>query len=309
MQTARTTISELSEPEVLSALRTRGLAMEIGPVTVRLRTSIASLAQQMRLLYADYAAVPADAFADFDFHLERSRGLRRLHAPQAHLVTDGREQFAPFPEDHALPLFEWGFNWHFARRLQAFLLLHSASLASGDRGLLLPAWPGSGKSTLAAALASRGWRLLSDEFGLVDPADHLLHPFPRPVALKNESIEVMRRFAPDTVIGPVFPRTRKGDVAHLRPPAASVRAGRRPAEPAWIVFPRFERGAETRWLPIDKPAAFLKLAGNSFNYEVLGATGFEEVSRLIHGCDCRILWFGDLDSAIAAIEAMVQGVA
>jgi HprK-related kinase A len=145
---------------------------------------------------------------------------------------------------------------------------------------------------------------LSDEFGIARTEDHRLIPFPRPIALKNESIGVIRAFAPDAVIGPTFPRTRKGDVAHFRPPASSVAASAMAAQAAWVVFPKFEKGVDATFLPIEKAAAFLKLAGNSFNYELLGARGFEEVSRLIRRCECRILRFGDLDRAVASIEAM-----
>ena len=60
--------------------------------------------------------------------------------------------------------------------------------------MLLPAAPGSGKTTLCAGLSLRGWRLLSDEFGLIRPGTTDLVPVPRPMALKNESIDVIRQF-------------------------------------------------------------------------------------------------------------------
>jgi hypothetical protein len=42
------------------------------------------------------------------------------------------------------------------------------------------------------------------------------------VALKNESIGVIRAFAPQALLGPDFPKTRKGTVAHLAASAMAV---------------------------------------------------------------------------------------
>ncbi|MBK9234595.1 MAG: hypothetical protein IPO19_00455 [Rhodoferax sp.] len=44
----------------------------------------------------------------------------------------------------------------------------------------------------------------------------------KPIALKNQSIEVIQRFAPHAHMGPEFPKTRKGTVAHLAAELDSV---------------------------------------------------------------------------------------
>ena len=202
-------------------------------------------------------------------------------------------------------MLEWGLNWIFSHRMHRHLLLHAAAVERDGRALVLPAWPGSGKSTLAASLASRGWRLLSDEFTIVTFPHARLLPFPRPVGLKNESIDVMRAFAPDGFIGTVFARTRKGTVAHFRAPAESVRRASESTCAAAIVFPDFQRGAEVSVRPLEKAAAFLKLAGNAFNYEVTGESAFRAVAALIRGCPCHILSYGDLPGAHAAIADLM----
>ena len=70
--------------------------------------------------------------------------------------------------------------------------------------------------TLTAALAHRGWRLLSDEFGLVRPERGDLLPMPRAIPLKNTSIEAILEFDPAAPLGPTYPKTRKGRVRHVR---------------------------------------------------------------------------------------------
>jgi HprK-related kinase A len=298
-------LGALSPPEVRARLRGTGLALSVRPIAVRVRSPLDSLAGQLHALYADYETIDAGEYCDVDVRMLPIGGARRWTRPQVQFVVDGVTPFDPFPLDHALPMFEWGVNWLFAHRMHSHLLLHAAVVERGGRALVMPAWPGSGKSTLAASLASRGWRLLSDEFGIVDLGDARLLPFARPIALKNESIAVMQAFDPGGYIGTAFPGTRKGTVAHARVPGESVRRGAEPARAAAIVFPDFRAGADVSVRPLDKPAAFLKLAGNAFNYEVVGEAAFRAVASIVRRCDCCILAYGDLAAAHAAIADLV----
>ena len=197
---------------------------------------------------------------------------------------------------------EWGLNWCVASRAHRFLLLHAGVVERDGHAVVLPALPGSGKSTLTAALANRGFRLLSDEFGAVDLQRSRLVPMVRPIALKNESIELIRRFAPGARLGPSFPRTRKGTVAHLAPDRNSVDRRSEPANPALIVFPKFDTGADLSVETVPKARAFVRLVANSFNYELLGAPAFAAAGRLVDQSDCLALRYSRLDEAIAAIE-------
>jgi HprK-related kinase A len=282
-----------------------GIALHVPPITVRVRTPIRPFVEQLQLLYGAYDLRDASAFADIDVRLIPVRGPRRLLAPAVNFVIDGITPFEPFELSHALPLFEWGVNWVFAHRMHQHLLLHAAVVERNGSAVLLPAWPGSGKSTLAASLAFRGWRYLSDEFGIVSPSTLSVLPFPRPAALKNESIDVMRRFAPQGRVGPTFPRTRKGAVAHLRIPDSSVRRALEPASIGAVVFPDFQAGAEVQVRPLGQSAAFLKLAHNAFNYEVLGEPAFHAVAAIVRNARCCVLRYGNLDDAHAAIDALV----
>jgi HprK-related kinase A len=183
-------------------------------------------------------------------------------------------------------------------------MLHAGVVAQGGRALILPATPGSGKSTLAAGLACRGWRFFSDEFGLVDPARCSILPLPRAIALKNESIDAIHGFAPQAILGPRFLKTRKGTLSHMRPPGDSLtRQGER-ADPAWIVFPRFRRGAPTALNPIPDSLAFTRLAHNAFNYRLLGETGFLTLQTLVRRCRYYSLEFGDLEAACTALNQL-----
>jgi HprK-related kinase A len=284
-----------------------GLALRIAPLTVRVRSRVPHLPEQIFHLYQDHAVADAADFADIDVRMfSTAKRHSWRHATQVQFVVDGTTPFDPFPSVHALPMFEWGLNWVFAHRMHDHLLLHAAVLARDDRAILLPAWPGSGKSTLAASLACRGWRYLSDEFGVVRFAGSEVVPFVRPTALKNESIDVMRQWVPPEVLGDTFVATRKGTVVHCRPPSPSVAQGAVPATIVAVVFPDFKAGAPVRLLPLPQAATFLKLAGNAFNYEVVGERGFRTVARIVRTCDSCILQYGDLADAHAAIEEVFE---
>jgi HprK-related kinase A len=283
-----------------------GLALRIPPITVRVRSPLRFLAEQMRDLYCDYELADAGDFADVDIRMLRVRGMRNWTHREVQFIVDGVTPFDPVPIAQALPMFEWGLNWVFAHRTHNYLLLHAAVVERDAQALVLPAWPGSGKSTLAASLACCGWRYLSDEFGAIAFEGVHALPFARPAALKNASIDVMRAFAPDAYIGTVFPETRKGTVAHFRVPTQSILRGREPARVAVIVFPDFKSGAPVSLVTLGKATAFLKLAGNAFNYEVIGERGFRAVSALVRQSDSHVLRYGDLASAHAALDDIMR---
>jgi HprK-related kinase A len=175
--------------------------------------------------------------------------------------------------------------------------------------VLLPAVPGSGKTTLTAALVSRGFRLLSDEFGVVSLRTGMVLPLVRPPALKNASIDIIKAFAPGVALGPSFPGTRKGTVAHVAPNRASVDARHIPARPLLVIFPRYEQSAQLHLDPVPKSRAFTRLAINSFNYSMLGLAGFHAVGALLQQASCYQLVYRDLEPAVAAIRELADGAA
>ncbi|MCP5158108.1 MAG: HprK-related kinase A [Gammaproteobacteria bacterium] len=299
--------ASLEQAELCTYLA-RGLRFRSGPFIFNLQTDLSEIAPLLRQLYAAYPLALDAGFTDFCVNLQVRGGVRRWWRPQVQLWLDGKTPFQPFPRDTALPFLEWGLNWCVAMHAHHYLMLHAGVIARDDRAILLPAWPGSGKSTLCTALTYRGWRFLSDEFALIRPSDLHIAPFPRLIALKNESISVIRQFAPAAVMGPAFPKTRKGTVCHVRPPVNSIENSLKTAKACWVVFPDYQPAAAPLLRPLDKARAFLKLAGNSFNYELIGLRGFETVAGLIDSCDCYLFQYSDLEQAVAQLNALADGL-
>lgn len=278
----------------------------MGPFAIRLRVPFAPLVGWLQQLYAHYPVLDDEALVDLHVGLGPPNPLRRWLKPTVRFTIDGRSPFPDSPANQALPTLEWGINWGLATRANHLLMLHCAAIERDGRAILFPAWPGHGKSTLCTALVHSGWRLLSDEFGLIRPEDGAILPIPRLIPLKNESIEVIRSFAPQAFIGPSFHGTRKGTVAHVRPPAESVERQDEVARPGWLVFPRWVKDAPLTLEPMPKAQSFLMVATNAFNYEVLGETAFRLVGDMVRTCECFSLTYSDLDEAVTALDRLTR---
>jgi HprK-related kinase A len=286
----------------------RGVLVRTGPVTARIRSPLEAVVQGVALHYAQHVTLPDDDFAHFHVSVDRPAGPRRWFGKQVVFRYDGHAPFTPLPGDQGFPLLEWGLNWCVYTLCHQFLIMHSAVLEKGGRAVIMPAPSGSGKSTLCAGLAFRGWRLLSDELALLDPATGLLSPNPRPISLKNRSIDVIRSYAPQAAFGTVVHDTLKGSVCHVRPPLDSVLGASAHARPAWVIFPTYRAGATSVLTPLPRAQAFMKLIGQTFNYGDHGREGFAAMSALIDGCDCYDFSYSQLDEAVAVFDRLAEEV-
>lgn len=295
-------VCDLAAGERLQALRGDGLRIVTGPFHCALKTDVDAIAPELGRLYAQHRLVPGDAMVDFHVEVKSGRGLRRWFRPQAHFLADGVSPFTPLPRAQALPMMEWGLNWCIAAYCHHLLVLHAACVARNGRAVILPAPPGSGKSTLCAALVQRGWRLLSDELTLVDFDAVRIWGLARPVNLKNQSIAVIQRFAPNAFLSTPVHDTTKGTVALMAPPASSVDSVAQPAEPAWLVLPRYVSGAKAELKPMPSGQAFMQIADNAMNYHVLGRQGFDTVGLLSQRCQSFSFSYGHLEEAIEVFD-------
>jgi len=280
--------------------------LDVGAARLAVASPLESFHRHLDLVYPHqpHGALDDSSFVDVRVALLPGPAWR-FRRRQVALWSEGRRPFEPYPVSSALPLFEWGGNWLLAQRLNAYLLLHAGVVARGDRALILPAVPGSGKSTLTCALHLAGWRFLSDEFGVVEPATGTVFPMLKPAALKNRSIEIIGRRA-GAVLGPVFPGTRKGDVAHFVPDRNSFLNRRAGAKPRLVIFPRFQAAAALQCALLPPAQAAMRIGLNSFNYHVLGPAGFEAAVLLAQQARAYELVYGDLDEAVTHIETLFE---
>jgi len=297
-------VSSLSTTELRHELRQQGISLRIGPFVIRLQSPIPDLATGVGLLYADYHIETDSTFVDFHVRLAPPGNLRRWFRPQVLFFFDGRVPFKPLPLEQAFPFFEWGLNWCVAKHANQYLILHGAVVEKGGHAIIMAGPPGCGKSTLCAGLVVRGWRLLSDELALITPKDGQLTALPRPVSLKNQSIHVLRDFAPHMTIGRECADTAKGVVAHMKVPGDSVVRAHERAIPTWVIRPRYDRGTPAKLQGRSKAQTFMYVVKNAFNYSVLGVTGFETAAALIDACDCYDFRYSSLSEGVRILDAL-----
>jgi len=300
-------VGNLASAELRQRLETPGLRIRIGPVVARIQSSSDVVRSCIALHYAAHELAADDEFADFRVSLQESRGFARLLRPKAVFGFDGTPPFQPLPAHQGFALLEWGLNWAVAAHCHQYLIIHAAIVERDGRALLLPAPPGSGKSTLCAALVARGWRLLSDELALIDVDSGSAVPIPRPISLKNRSIELIGGFWPEAKMSAIVPDTLKGSVVHVQPPPANVQASRSCPKLGWIVMPRYEADRPTELVPLSRGVGFMQLVDNAFNYSMHGRRGFEVLSDAVAGARAfQFHYGGSLDDAVHTFDSLLQ---
>ncbi len=257
---------------------------------------------QLEALYADYPK-PHDGVPDFTVRLFAARPWRRFLRPAVMIGGDFvLPEAAPLPLAQGLLAAEMGMNLQMALGQRRYLLLHASVVERDGRALVMTGISGAGKSTLAALLGARGWRLMGDEFALLDPETGLIHAFPRLISLKNEAIGVAERAVAGGQFGPLLAGTPKGDIRHLVPNGAAIAAMDASAMPAVLLFPRFGFAAAER--DVAPSEVFVRLTQASTNYVTLGERGFDALTRFVKTVPARAIDYPDTESAIAQVEAL-----
>jgi hypothetical protein len=297
-------IHDLSDLELAHRLA-QGLDLVTGPFVFHIQSQESAVFNGIRRIYADFP-LSQEGLRDFHVRVRRPANLRRWYRPQVVFEHDHDTPFKPLPAGHAFASLEWGMNWCVAGYAHHFLTLHAAVLERHGRAVMLPGEPGAGKSTLTAALSLSGWRLLTDETALVDLDTGELWPMARPINLKNSSIDIIQTFSSEAVFGDKAFDTHKGTVAHLKPSQETVLRMHEPCRIGWVIFPRWQSGSPTRLTRRPRADTFVFAAENSFNYSVLGETGFRTLEGVIREAECFDFRYSCLDDALATFERLSE---
>ncbi|MES2987565.1 MAG: HprK-related kinase A [Pseudomonadota bacterium] len=274
--------------------------LRIGPIGFRIGSDWRAPIAALDDLYRDF---PKPEVPDFNVHLFAARPWRKYLRPSVHIGGDFViPDAAPLPLAQGLLAAEMGMNLQMALGQRGFLLLHASGVERDGRAVLMTGISGAGKSTLAALLMARGWRMMGDEFILIDPATGMAHAFPRLISLKNEAIPVAEALLPNARFGPRLEGTPKGTLRHIVPDARAIAAMAEPATPSLILFPRF--GFEPAERPVQPSEAFVRLTQSSTNYVNLAERGFEALTNLVANVPSIAIDYPDTETALEMVERL-----
>ena len=299
-------LQELTKPALSELLTTTGISLDTGTFKTHLRTDVEELVEEISAQYGAFPVESEPAICDFFLQISPPSLLRRLVRKNVRAMVDDKDLFEPMRRDLAYPLLESALNWCIATDISRYLLMHSAVMARDGKAVIFPAPSGSGKSTLCAYLFLAGWRLLSDEFAILRTDDGKILGNPRPVSLKNESIERIGEACEAGQLSRRFEGTIKGTVAFLRPSGPTIAELKEPCTPTLIVFPSFQRGAALSLKPVENAEGFMRLIDNAVNYLTLGEASFTCLSEMVQRCPIYQLEYGKIEDAIAALEEQLE---
>ena len=295
-----------TEKSVLLKKLKEGIVVNIGSFIYKISIDNQQAALDFINNYADFEWLSDNQFIDFNIVIKSPNVIRRFFKPQINFYCNGKAPFIPLPINQGYAMLEWGMNWCVVSQAHHFFILHAAVVERNGKAIILPGIPGAGKSTLSASLVNNGWRLLSDEMTLISLKTGLIQPVARPINLKNDSIDILKKRHPDSVFSQKAHDTHKGTVSLMKPPKESVFATQQTAKAHFIIFPEYRNNSGLKVESIEKSTALMSLIDNSFNYNVLGKVGFEAATLLLKATDCKQFSYSNIDDAVSYFNDLVD---
>ena len=264
-----------------------------------------NVVEQIAHLYGTCATNTAPDFVDFHLNVKSTSVLRQFFRPQLVVEVEGARPFNPIHAKHLLPSIEWSMNWAVAAFEHTKLLFHSSVVVRDGKAIVFPATSGSGKTTLATYLGGNGWQMFSDEMSVFDLDSGHVIPFYRPASLKNNSIDIIRATCTPHAFSPTAVGTHKGDMAHAMLYDYDQYKTFKPSPVECVIFPLYQPGRDTMLRPLENIQCFSAMLRHNFNYNILGATGFDTLSRVVNGARHYHLMYSELADANRVLRELL----
>lgn len=296
-------LNQFNSRDLAAALKAGSLALEAGAFSHVIEGRGSKLVEFMQDVYRDYpvSLYPEDV-TDNIVRVRAPNFIRRFIRPQ--ILPDPGFEFpsVPMPASMSPLVLEMGLNLSVALKTMRFVSFHAGVVDGPDGAIIMSAESGGGKSTLTAALVEQGFRLLSDEFALLGLDEPTLNAYPRPISLKNESIDVVRGLAGEDWISQTVEGSPKGDIAYRRPRASDIADAHKTAKPKLILFPFFEEGLSPLAERLNPAEAIMRLIPASTNYSMLGEPAYRSLLQLVLDAPAYEVSYGTLEDSLKLVE-------
>jgi hypothetical protein len=181
-------------------------------------------------------------------------------------------------------------------RLRRYVTLHAAAVARDGRLVVLAGESGAGKTTLTLALLDAGWTYFSDDLAPVAIDTAFVHPFPKPLGVKDASAwERVRDAFVETPLGP--------PAGSFLVPSSRWDIATEPLPVSALLFPRFSAGAarDVEGLSAAKAAALASAYLRRLDPDTVAL-----LNRVCAGATCARLVYGSTADAFSAIEDVLN---
>jgi HprK-related kinase A len=299
-------LASIDNSAVRRALGKGTLRLHLGPFVTALRSGNRHMFDYFLDMYRDCpVSIGADIVADYYLRVGAPNMLRRLIRRQ--VLPDPGFHFPTLPLPvHMAPLaLEMGMNLSAALQCFRFTMFHAGVVARGADAVMIAAHSGGGKSTLTAAMMEAGYRLLSDEFAVLRRDRVALMPYPRPVSLKNASVDVVRELAGKDMLSKPLVGTPKGTVAYRRARASDIQAMHEEAIPRLLIFPTFKEKSSVTVSTVEPADAAMRLIAGSPNYQVVGREAFETTMAMMDGLNAFEIRYGNTADSVNLVQDLL----
>ncbi|MCK0070426.1 HprK-related kinase A [Kordiimonas laminariae] len=298
-----TLISDLNRADVFSSLKEGQFELILGAFSARLASQSPELVDFLFDVYRDVPAnLELQEVTDIALNVRPPNVFRKYLRPQVIPDPGFKVPAVPLPKKMAPLSLEMGMNLSVALKCCRFLTFHAGAVANENGGVLISGASGSGKSTLTTALMQEGYRLFSDEFGLLSLDKAEINPYPRPVSLKGNSISVVRDMVGAEWVSKSIMNTPKGEIAYRRARRSDIEQANVPAPVKLILFPSFAENISPRAKKLTKAETIMRLIESATNYKLLGEAAYKALTDMVVGAEAYDITYGDTEECMQMVR-------
>ena len=264
-------------------------------VSLRVLCSVPGIVSQLREVYPDGEEKPSRQ-VDITF-----RVLTRTNSEGERVYTlkeNGKVAFRTRTQRSVVPYLSSMINLTVSQRAEGCITIHAGAVSFKNIGIMLPAESGCGKSTLTLALLLRGCKYLSDEIAILDHRHLHLVPFRKSLSIRSGTFALFPQFQEYFSARSSGQTCQPNGQAVFVPPRM-VREDcfSEPCPLGLIVFPSFNPGHGTRFEPLDRSQAVLRLLQCCFNLGAGVPEGLDWVIAAVRQADCFTLTYDNCETA------------
>jgi hypothetical protein len=220
------------------------------------------------------------------------------------LFRNGRRKITRCPITGLAPAIKADLTERIILQRQTDFALHAASLAFGDKGLLLCGQPGTGKSTLALDLVGDEYRYCGDDVVMISPnglAQGLLFA----PTIKPGTWDAISKARDDLGDTAAYDRTDGVRVRYL--PVADVHEGS--FQVGWIIFLKRYDGTSAQLTPLGQIESMQRVINESFAANgKLSLAGFAALKKIIGGAGLFELTYTEAADAGRKLRGLCHGL-